>query len=100
MTPPISIAEKDELVRRSTAECLDHGHVLIYLALDLSTALGTVAQLQLALRHPANVGVSAGHIRKMIGNYIHDSLRLFFKNLCTGCIFLLLFVRESSILRL
>jgi len=72
MTPPISIAEKDELVRRTTAECLDHGHVLIYLALDLSTALGTVAQLQLALRHPANVGVSAGHIRKMITGIIQD----------------------------
>jgi hypothetical protein len=33
------------------------------------------------------------------GNYIHDSLRLFFKNLCTGCIFLLHSVRESSTLK-
>ena len=30
---------------------------------------------------------------------IHDSLRLFFKNLCAECIFLLTAVRESSIVK-
>ena len=42
------------------------------------------------------VGGTGGLI---LGNYIHDSLRLFFKNLCADRIFLLRSVRESTTIK-
>ena len=73
MATPISLSEQQEiLLRRAAAEmkAANAHQYQIPVHLDLASAMCLIGAVQLALRHPKNVGPSATAVRKMTDELI------------------------------
>ncbi len=78
MTRDLSFQERmpvktlDELVFAQHIQEIErkHGREPVHLHLDMPTVVCLIGQVQLALRHPANTGASAQHIRDTIDRII------------------------------
>lgn len=62
--------DSPEFLAQFVADCMTHREHTVRLELKLSMALAVIAQLQLALRHPNNIGQVAKETREVIDQLI------------------------------
>lgn len=67
---PLSEEQERELLDRVTAEAVARPEFILPLHLDLHTAMCLVGALQLALRHPRNIGPASQIVRNIADSII------------------------------